>query len=531
MLREETSKEERCRIEAANRFSQVGFRFYDGLLNVKDGWGWGCINDDGEQVIPCKYADQILFSDTGYARVNMGRHKYGLIDRKGFEWIPCEYDNAQEFDDDGYARFEKGIYWGTVDEQGRIHIQPRMKFQQIGPFIDGVAMAKIDTKWGLIDPDGNHLTEFKYYEIAPLADGMYRVRIKPKLYNFLKPDGSHLFSTDFSFIHEFDENGFAIFFIEPSKKEREANPDVRTKYGVAHISGIILYPPIYEHLSLIEESEGKDVYYAQVGKQGFYLFQNGRVLDVNQLEAGRKEDARDAFFKSMAEKYSMSKKLVENILNWTLPGLTFFYRDTTSEVDINSLYKVGDIFRAGEHIDVTPMLYKPTGNVRYIIASAHTAAWYEHPMNVKQDPKVEEWRVHKIHRNSYFKVMDIYSVGDVTQVFLLHIPYRGIGLFLGDTLMNFITDGNGTSLVEMARGSLDNKLSMDPHPNSLDPKWVELTKDLIGINGLNQYYDIEYDSRVFYEPLLDKSIHQMSGDNEEINVPENDLGDSLPRPQ
>lgn len=338
-------------------------------------------------------------------------------------------------------------------------------------------------------------------------------------------------SDECSFIHEFDENGFAIFFIEPSKKEREANPDVRTKYGVAHISGIILYPPIYEHLSLIEESEGKDVYYAQVGKQGFYLFQNGRVLDVNQLEAGRKEDARDAFYKSMAEKYSMSKKLVENILNWTLPGLTFFYRDTTSEVDINSLYKVGDIFRAGEHIDVTPMLYKPTGNVRYIIASAHTAAWYEHPMNVKQDPKVEEWRVHKIHRNSYFKVMDIYSVGDVTQVFLLHIPYRGIGLFLGDTLMNFITDGNGTSLVEMARGSLDNKLSMDPHPNSLDPKWVELTKDLIGINGLNQYYDIEYDSRVFYEPLLDKSIHQMSGDNEEINVPEEDFGDSLPLPQ
>lgn len=519
MLREETQKEIKCRKEAQNKYSYVGSRFYDGLLNVKDGWGWGCIDENGQQVIPCRYKDQILFSDNGYARVNMGRHQYGLIDRKGFEWIPCQYDNAEEFDDEGYARFEKGIYWGTVGEDGRIRIQPRMKFQQIGPFINGVAMAKIETKWGLIDPDGNHLTEFKYYEISPLADGLYRVRIKTKQYNFLRPDGTHLFPYNFSFINEFDERGYAIFFNEPSKKEKEVNPEAKTLYGIAHISGIIVFPPIYEHIALVE-NESNDVYFAYIGHQGYYLFQNGSVIDANLLAAERKNAERAAFFTKITKRFVMSKSLVESVLNWTLPGLTLFYRDTQTDIDVESLYKVGDIFRAGEHIEVTPMLYKPTGNVRYIIASSHTAAWYEHPMNVQQVPKIAEWQLHYIHRNSYFKVMDIYKVGEVTQIFLLHIPYRGIGLFLGDTLMNFVADENGTSLIDVARASLDNKVTMDPHPTSLDVDWVKRTKNLVGIDGMNQYYDIEYDTVTFYAPLVDKSIHQMSGDNEEINVPE-----------
>ncbi len=69
MLREETQKEIKCRKEAQNKYSYVGSRFYDGLLNVKD--GRGCIDENGQQVIPCRYKDQILFSDNGYACVNI----------------------------------------------------------------------------------------------------------------------------------------------------------------------------------------------------------------------------------------------------------------------------------------------------------------------------------------------------------------------------------------------------------------------------------------------------------------------------
>lgn len=520
MLKDETPKEVQTRLAAANKYESVGYRFYDGLLNVKNGWGWGCIDADGNQVIPCKYRDSILFDDNGYARVNTGRHQYGLIDRKGVEWIPCQYDNASGFDDDGFARYEKGIYWGTIDEEGNNRILPKMKFQQIGSFQGGVAMAKIDTKWGLIDPDGNHLTEFKYYEISPLADGLYRVRIKPKLYNFLKPDGSHLFEKDFSFIKEFDEDGFAEFYMEPSKKEKETNPDLHTKHGVAHISGIILHPAIYDHLHKFEEPQMNHLYYAQVGTQGYYLAQNGRVVDANALAENSLEREREAFFRRMSERFTMSKRLVEDVLNWTMPGLQLFYRDMTTDADVRDLYKVGDIFRAGDYVNVTPILYKPVGNVRYLIASAHTAAWYEHPGNVSQDPDVVRMRRHIIHRNSYFKVMDVYTVGDVTQVFLLHIPYRGIGLFLGDTLMNFVTDGNGTSLVDIARSSLDNKMQMEPHELSLDPKWTRMTDGLVGLDSRHMYYEIEYDTRKFYSPGLDDAVHRMSGDNEEINLPE-----------
>lgn len=183
MTPEETPQEIQARIAAADRYVQVDYQFYDGLLNVKNGYGWGCIDVNGNQIVPCRYKDKVYF-DGEYARVNTGRHQYGLIDRNGREIIPCMYDNASGFDDEGFARYEKGIYWGTVDMEGKNHILPRMKFQQLGPFYNGIAPAKIDTKWGLVDTEGNHLTEFQYYEIDKLADGMYRVRIKPKLYNW-----------------------------------------------------------------------------------------------------------------------------------------------------------------------------------------------------------------------------------------------------------------------------------------------------------------------------------------------------------
>lgn len=518
MLKAETPKEVLARIAAANNYMSVDYRFYGGLLNVKDGRGWGCIDSDGNKVIPCRYKDKILFDDNGYACVNTGRHQYGLIDRRGVEWISCRYDNVSGFDDDGFARYEKGIYWGTIDEKGNDRILPKMKFQQIGPFQGGRAVAKIDTKWGLIDPDGNHLTEFKYYEIDPWADGLYRVRIKPKLYNFLRPDGSHLFEKDFSFIKEFDENGFAVFFMEPGKKEKESNPELQNKYGVAHISGIILHPAIYDCMDQLEDPETKCLYFAQVGSQGYYLTQSGRVIDANALEKSSLERERQAFFKRISEKFIMNERLVEDVLNWTMPGLQLFYRDTTTDADVRQLYGVGDIFRAGDYVDVTPLLYKPVGNVRYLIASAHTAAWYKHPGNVSQDPDVVRMRRHIIHRNSYFKVMDIYTVGNVTQVFLLHIPYRGIGLFLGDTLMNFMSDGKGTSLVEIARASLDSKMLMEPHELSLDPTWARMTADLVGLNKRHLYYRIEYDTRMLYNPEFDNGVHEMSGDDEEINM-------------
>lgn len=515
MTPEETPQEIQARIAAADRYVQVDYQFYDGLLNVKNGYGWGCIDVNENQIVPCRYKDKVYF-DGEYARVNTGRHQYGLIDRNGREIIPCMYDNASGFDDEGFARYEKGIYWGTVDMEGKNHILPRMKFQQLGPFYNGIAPAKIDTKWGLVDTEGKHLTEFQYYEIDKLADGMYRVRIKPKLYNFLFPDGHHLFSCNFSYINEFDEQGFAKFYMEPTRKEKEADPSLKTKYGIAHISGIILYPPIFDHIGGGDEG---GAFFGQVGTQGFFLTRDGRAIDANALLRREQEKKREEFFKTIVEQFPVTKKTAEAVLNWTMPGLQFFYRDTEEELGMINPYKVGDIIRAGDNLELTPMLYKPMGKTRFIIASAHAAPWYENKMNVEQDPNCLTWRLHYIHHNSYLKVLDIYELEGVTQIFMLHIPYRGIPLFMGNSTINLLKGEDGKDLVELARESLNNKIKMEFHETSLHPRWQQRTKELVGLDSRRIYYDIEYDSRNFFSPGLNKAIRRMANDEDEINMP------------
>lgn len=519
MLKEETQKEINARNKAYNHYQQVGHRFYDGLLNVKNSSGWGCINDDGELIIPCAFVEQVIF-DGDYARASLGRHRYGLIDKKGVEWIPFEYDNVSGYDEEGFARFEKGIYWGTIDMEGKIHIKPKMKFQHIGPFLDGIAVAKTGTKFGLIDTEGNHLTEFKYYEIDPFVDHLYRVRIKPRIYNFMRRDGSLLFPENVSFISEFDDNDIAVFSVEPTPKKKKQNPEMKDKYGIAHLSGIIIFPAIYYCIEQLEESELRHLYIAMIGRKSYYLCSGGDVFDAYKMHKDFEEIEKKNFFKKLMERYPITSNLKEEVLNWVLSGLQLFYRDSDEDICAEDIYKEGDIFRAGDYLEVTPELHKPSGHTRFIIASAHAAPWFEHQAD--RDPDMHLCKLHIIHRNSYLRVMDIYKKDGVTQVFLLHIPYRGIPMFISDTYMHLIQAENGMSLTDMARRSLDEKSRMPLHPTSLNKEWLIRTNDFPGICKDLCFHSIEYDTRKYHQSQFDKAIHRAAHDNAPINLPDFD---------
>ena len=120
---------------------------------------------------------------------------------------------------------------------------------------------------------------------------------------------------------------------------------------------------------------------------------------------------------------------LEKTINWILPGCQLFYRDTDADIDVYKSYPIGSIIRAGFFVDVTAKTAKPTKKVRYIIASAHCAKLYE----VAQDEDMKRWRLCTLHFNSYFKVIDVYEKGGVTQIFLLHIPYQSLP-FLGQNI-------------------------------------------------------------------------------------------------
>ena len=67
---------------------------------------------------------------------------------------------------------------GTIDKEGKMHILPDMQYRSIYDFVDGIAIAFQNEKWGLIDTEGNHISEFKYNFVEPAP---VKVITKPKL--------------------------------------------------------------------------------------------------------------------------------------------------------------------------------------------------------------------------------------------------------------------------------------------------------------------------------------------------------------
>ena len=99
---------------------------------------------------------------------------------------------------------------------------------------------------------------------------------------------------------------------------------------------------------------------------------------------------------------------IEEIVNWTLPGMTMYYRDTNLSQAIIDKYEIRKIFRSQTFVDVSNYAGKPTTNCRFIFASSKAAPLYQ------VNPETKKWGLHSMNCNSYFKVLDVYKKENVT---------------------------------------------------------------------------------------------------------------------
>lgn len=94
--------------------------FRDGFAAVKRNGKWGFVNEQCEEVVPCKYDDVVEFSDgyfsEGFAKVKLDG-KWGKVNKQGEEVIPCKYDDFRDFSE-GFAAVELDGKWGKVNTRG-----------------------------------------------------------------------------------------------------------------------------------------------------------------------------------------------------------------------------------------------------------------------------------------------------------------------------------------------------------------------------------------------------------------------------
>lgn len=350
---------------------------------------------------------------------------------------------------------------------------------------NGLARVYQDAQWCLIDQNGNQICDWYTY-IEECESGLYIVETGSKK-NLLRPDGSLVLKEWHHEVFDVEANGLFIF--KNTIRKSKNNPQTRSTYGIGHISGNVIFPMVFDKARWTDD---KSAIYAEIEEKPYWINLYGSLYDPSRehLPHDLTIDSKDFF---------------EKFANWTLPGLQFFYRDTDAPVIIETTYFVGDILRAGSFIDATTKLQKPAHKTRFLIASAHAAMLCEIDDLCEKNPKVKEWNLCTFHYNSYFKVMDIYEKNGVTQVFLLHLP-KSAAYIIGyeDSTMNFLNEATGqeTTLIDMARKSLDEKMLMDVHPRSYDKEFSERTFHPIGLD--NEFYPVSLEE----DSVDDKDIEQ-----------------------
>lgn len=390
-----------------------------------------------------------------------------IIDLQGNVIIDFQYKYIQPMGEGHYlVSFDKDDYYATiVDIQGNVMISADMKYRSIYQFHNHVARANQDGKWGLIDDHGNHVGDFDYNYIDEWGDGYYKAERGAKK-NILRPDGTIVL---LDWYHDVFKVSKGYFIFGNTIRKSKTNPKTRYIRGVAHVSGDILFPMIFDRIRWIGEEN--DNFYAEIGTKPYVLTLDGGIYAPQRSHLPQKLDIDEASF-------------FENLANWVLPGLQFFYRDTNAPIDAERMYHIGDTIRAGFFADATTKLLKPAHRTRFIIASSHAARFFEIEEMVKGNPDVAKWNLATFHFNSFFKAMDVYETPLCTQVFLLHVPMSAALLLSGTTAFQFLDEATGTetSLVQMARQSLDEKLRMEFHDRSFDEEFCKRMEQPVGMS-------------------------------------------------
>lgn len=143
---------------------------------------WGYIDTKGNKMTDFIYEEAESFSE-GFGAVKTGG-KWGFVDESGTPVIPAVYEETNY----GIPCFSNGMAWvgvigednekkyGAINTSGEYVIQPLYdKIGDHGFQGDVIAMEK-GNYWGLVDRNGNELTDFQTYQNEPVfSEGLAAV--------------------------------------------------------------------------------------------------------------------------------------------------------------------------------------------------------------------------------------------------------------------------------------------------------------------------------------------------------------------
>ena len=167
---------------------------------------------------------------------------------------------------------------------------------------------------------------------------------------------------------------------------------------------------------------------------------------------------------------------IEEAYNDTFSGLTMYYRDCELKQDLISKYQIDQIIMERGFTDVSSFAEGLEKKLRYAIATNKA-------VNMGQvNPDVAKFGFNLISAPSYYKVLDIYKIGEQTQILLLHFDKKYLDIFKS-TKSNI-----EEKVVVMGKDSLDKKIKMKPSEVLNGKEWTERTQFPIGMSDDGDFF-------------------------------------------
>lgn len=465
--------------------------FYNGTARASKGDKWGLVNEQGDAVTPFDFK-----------QINAHR-------KNGYYAIKADGTRGWLKDDGSFSAFEDQTYH-----------EPKRKYKVVKVFHDDIAPAYTwSNEWVFVNRQMEQVNGYTYHSMDPvLRDGLYSVSKHDGCeyhYNAATYDGKPIIDKWFDSPLHF-ENGTAVCCIKCVDSHGTTIIEPLTRqplytYGIIRFDGTWLFPMKYHELHW-NDYKKKDCWYAEDDKVSYLLYPDGS-RKVYDKQSAKRDWARLPFIpqseinNDIPETFVSNAYTPQNIVKhhfdffdkdyfgfalrqylWqNAAGLQIYYRDTDASFNIKKYYKLGHLIRAGEFMEATTKLLRPTTKVRFMIAAPSLFSIDQYLKFCHKVINPFPFKEHIIHRNDCFVVSDVYNYAGKTQILLLNMPYAAytLGIKHGIKFRYFNFDGKFSDfkLKDFARSDFCNKMSEKVHGYSLSEEWSTAMYHPIGLDN------------------------------------------------
>ncbi len=247
---EARSKKSAAFVEKCKRYDRVlDSQNYD-VHVVKKGRKYGCVNRDGDEIIPAKY-QQIRILYFNERLLVTQEDQYAYFDYEGRQITSTFYLWTEGFVEDRamvlFGDVNSRCYYGYIDIDGKQ--RTFINYDDVEEYCNSRARVQIDDKWGFIDLDGAELTPLKYTSLGDYNSNTAVYEIDGK-YGLIDYDGVEITPPLYDRITIFGENRVLKVQSRRSAYSGDEYGVVQKdgKLGLINMRGEALTPIIYDSI-------------------------------------------------------------------------------------------------------------------------------------------------------------------------------------------------------------------------------------------------------------------------------------------